>query len=252
MTASTHRPPVVPAGPHLAARARRQREERRARRLRRVRRTALVLLPVALIAWVLLASPLLALRDVQVEGAQRLTRQQIAGAADVAPGVPLARVDTDAVARRVGRLSPVADVEVTRRWPHTLAVRVTERVAVAATPQPDGSWRLVDATGQVFSAVAELPPDLARLQLTEGGAAADPAARVAIDVLVQLPPALRSAVREVQAPSPTQVTLLLRDGRTVVWGAPDQAERKAAVVEALLRRPGRTIDVTAPSVAVVR
>ncbi len=264
MTAPVHRRPVqgrqaqgrpvVQAGPHLAARAERERQERRVRRLRRAGYASLAALPLAALAWVLLASPLLALRTVRVEGVGRLTPVQVELAAAVAPGRPLARIDLEAVAERVARLSPVADVDVTRRWPSTLVLRVTERVPVAVTAGGNGQWRLVDAGGAVFGILPGPPDDLPRLALAPapGGDGGDPATRSALDVLRALPTGLRAQVAEVQAPSPAAVTLLLRDGRSVVWGAAEQAERKAAVVEALLRRPGRTVDVTAPAVAVVR
>ncbi len=77
-------------------------------------------------------------------------------------------------------------------------------------------------------------------------------ARAAVSVLGELPADLRAQLAAVQEPSPSSVVLVLRDGRTVVWGAPGESARKAAVVAALLPRPGKTIDVTTPSLAVVR
>ena len=64
------------------------------------------------------------------------------------PGTPLARVDTDAVAARVGALPPVASVEVSRSWPGTLVIDVTERSPVAAVATPTG-FVLLDAAGVV-------------------------------------------------------------------------------------------------------
>ncbi len=252
MTAPVRRPPVVPAGPRLAARAAQERRERRARLRRRALLAGLALVPLAVLAWVLLASPLLAVREVRVEGVGRLTPQQVRLAAEVDTGAPLARVDTAAVRERVAALSPVADVDVHRDWPHALRLRVTERVPLAVLAGADGGWRLVDRTGTTFGAVPQPPDDLARVQVAPTAHPADATLRAAVDVLGQLPSALRGAVAEVQAASPVSVTLQLRDGRTVAWGAPDSPARKAAVVEALLRRPGRTVDVTAPDVAVVR
>lgn len=252
MTASVRRPPVVPAGPRLAARAAEERRERRARLRRRAALVGLALAPLVVLAWVLVASPLLAVRQVRVEGVGRLTPQQVQLAAAVDAGTPLARVDAATVAERVGALSPVAGVDVDRDWPHVLRLRVTERVPLAVVAGADGGWRLVDRTGTTFGAVAQPPAELARVQVAPTARPADAALHAAVDVLGQLPPALRGAVQEVQAASPVSVTLQLRDGRTIAWGAPDAPARKAAVVEALLRRPGRTVDVTAPDVAVVR
>jgi cell division protein FtsQ len=51
------------------------------------------------------------------------------------------------------------------------------------------------------------------------------------------------------ANSPTAIRLELTGGRVVVWGGADQSDVKARVATALLARPGKTIDVSAPEVA---
>ncbi len=243
MTAPTRRP-VLPAGPRLAARADAERQERRRLRLRRTCAVALALVPVLLLAWVLLASPLLSVHRVQVTGAGRLTPDALQAAAGVPRGVPLARVDTAAVRARVAALPEVRRVRVVRSWPGTVRLEVTERRPVAAGREADGSWVLVDGAGVRFGRSASPPDGLPQLQ------ASDPAPAVA--VLAELPPALLGQVGVAQLLSASSVVLRLRDGRTVVWGPPGDTARKAAVVAALLPRPGATIDVTTPGVAVVR
>ena len=87
------------------------------------------------------------LRSLEVEGElQRFSLEQLRAevAEDARAGffaVPLARIR-----QRLERLPGVAHVEVRKRWPDTLIVRVEERVPVAAFE--DG--RLVDAEGVVF------------------------------------------------------------------------------------------------------
>ena len=242
---------MVPAGPRLVQRARDARREHRRRVRRRAGLLAAVALPVVVLAWLLLSSPLLRVERVEVTGASRLAPQQVELAAGVVRGVPLARVDTDAVRARLQALPAVRRVEVDRRWPGTLLLHVHERVPVAVAADPAGRWRLVDESGTPFEVVPD-PGGQVRLSVpAEGPTAGDPVTRAALDVLRALPEPLRAQVGEVQA-SPTRfVTLLLRDGRSVVWGAPEQDARKARVVQALLQRPGRTLDVTAPGVAVV-
>lgn len=246
MTAPTRRR-VLPAGPRLAARARAQRHDRHRRLLRRTSIVALALVPLCLLSWLLLSSPLLSVRRVEVVGAARLTPEAVRAAADVRTGTPLARVDTAGVRSRVAALAPVARVRVVRAWPGTLQVRLTERTAVAAMRQDDGSWVLVDRTGARFGPSPQPPAGLPQLQ-----AAAQQPAGPGVEVLAELPAALRDQVAAVRVPSPSSVVLVLRDGRTVVWGPPGESRNKAAVVAALLPRPGRTIDVTSPGVAVVR
>lgn len=241
--------PVVPAGPRLAARARAERSVRRRRRVRRAGQVLLVLLPLAALAWVVLASTWLAVDRVTVTGTGRLSSAAVVQAADVATGTPLARVDTRQVEERIGELAPVADVAVRRSWPGTLTVEVTERTPVAAVSTA-GGVSLVDASGVVFGGEAAPPPGVVRLDVSDPGPD-DPATRAALDVHTALPEALRAQVAEVQAPSPSGVRLVLIDGREVVWGRPGGTETKAAAVLALLSRPGTVFDVSGEGVVVV-
>ncbi|HEU0102770.1 MAG TPA: FtsQ-type POTRA domain-containing protein [Mycobacteriales bacterium] len=251
MTAPTRRR-VLPAGSRqdeLARLRAGQRQDRRDRLRRRVRRTSylcVALVPVCLVFWLLLASPLLAVTRVEVTGTSRLGAEQVLQVAGIREGTPLARVDSPALRARVATLAPVAKVRVVRAWPHTLRLQVTERTALASVRVADGSWALVDVHRVRFGPSAAAPPGVPELQVPL--AQAEPA----VQVLAELPGWLREQVAAVQLPSPASVVLQLRSGRAVVWGPPGQAARKAAVVAALLPRPGRTVDVTAPEVAVVR
>lgn len=253
MSAGLQRRPVLPVGPRLEARQQAETSERRRRRLRRALLGLLALVPVGVLAWLLLSSPMLSLRAVEVQGNERLPVGAVVLAADVDLDTPLARVDTSAVQARVAALAPVAAVQVQRTWPGTLTIRVVERVGVAFVVADAGRSRLVDATGKPFKTVATAPEGLPRLRVgPPGPAAQDPATTAALQVLTGLPAALHERVASIGADSPTTVTLRLEGGRTVVWGEAGDGERKADVVAALLRRGGRTIDVSSPDVAVVR
>ena len=253
MSTGVQRPPVLPGVPRLEARKRAEKKERRRRRLRRVGLSALALLPVGVLACLLLSSPVLALRAVEVRGTERLSVGAVSSTADVELGSSLARVDTSAVRERVAALAPVAQVQVHRSWPGTLTIDVVERVGVALADARQRRARLVDRTGTAFATVSDRPDGLPRLVVGAGGPSPeDPATRAALEVLGGLPAALDERVEGIGASSPTTVTLTLENGRTVVWGEALDGERKAAVVQALLKRQGRTIDVSSPDVAVVR
>ena len=43
-----------------------------------------------------------------------------------------------------------------------------------------------------------------------------------------------------------QISLVLRDGRTVEWGSAEQSELKAEVLVPLLKRPAQRYDVSVP------
>ncbi len=245
------RPPrVVSAGPRLAAKAQAERRDRR-RTLRRRTAVALgVAAPMALLGWILLSSSLLAVQKVEVTGEVRLTAAQIEQAAAVAPGVPLARVDTGAVARRIRALGPVADVSVSRDWPHVLRVHVVERVAAVAVPRA-GGLLLLDAQGVALATVPSVPRGVYRLQVQDP-ARDDPSTQAALSVLHGLPRSILGELTALEATSPEQVTLLLTRGRKVLWGGAEDGPSKVAAVLALLKMPGTAFDVSAPGVVTRR
>lgn len=250
MTAPTRRPPAaVPAGPRLEARASAERSARRGRIRHRIAHGLAVLLPLAGLAWVLLASSWLGVDRIEVVGLERLPPAAAVEVAGVARGTPLARVDTGAVERRVARLAPVADVAVRRTWPGTLTVEVTERTPAGGVLQ-DGRYTLLDATGVAFATEAALPTGVVRLQVLDPGPD-DPSTLASLEVYAALPEALRSRVRIVRATSPSAVVLRLDDGRQVVWGRPGETDTKAAAALALLSKPGTSYDVSAGDVVVV-
>lgn len=241
---------VLPATARLEAKARAERWSRRRRTLRHVGLGAAALAVPALLAWVLLMSPLLAVRTVAVSGTTRLTPDQVRAAAAVGRGTPLARVDVDTVVRRVTSLRAVAAVRVSRGWPSTLRLQVVERTPVVGVVSPAGVT-LVDAAGVPFAAASALPPGVVRLQVARPGPK-DPATRAALDVLAVLPQPIRARVRIVRAASPSSVTLVLRDGRRLLWGGADDPALKAQAAEALLKMPGTVYDVSRPGVVTRR
>jgi cell division protein FtsQ len=243
-------PPVVPAAPRRAAKAGAALAARRARRLVRLGQGLLLLVPLAAVAWVLLASSWLAVDRVVVTGLERLSEDQVRAAVDVAPGTPLARVDTGEVAEAVEQLPPVSSVDVERSWPGTLRLAVRERV-VAAGVERDGAVVLVDADGVGFATEPRLPRGVVRLEVDDARPG-DPTTRAALQVSAGLPDDLRRRVLAVSADDPDSVVLRLEGDQRVVWGGPGQTATKAAAALALLRTPGGVVDVSTPGLVVRR
>jgi len=232
----------------------------RARRRARRRRASRPLLLAALVTTLVLSaiwlgwqSPVLRLEKVSVNGTSRLSADEVLTAAHVRIGGSLLSVPVAQITRRVGALPAVATVHVRREWPHRLLISVVERQAVAAVPDGAGSVVLVDASGDAFATSAGPADGLLALQVpTPVLGSASPAARAALAVWTQLPPAFRHEVSSVSAPSPDAVSFRLARGATVVWGSPVQGADKLGALAALLRTPASVYDVSTPSVAVTR
>jgi len=257
-------PAAPPAGARGAARGARAAGSRTGRRRPRTRWRAafFALAGVAIVGgvgWALLGDRLLVVRSVTVTGTRVLTPEQVISAADVPLGTPLLSVDAGTVTRRVEAAHPVvASVTVTEDWPDHLAITVTERVPAMAVRMADGGYDLVDPTGVVVRYAKAKPAALPLLVTSLSGSAlrGNAAVTAAADVLAELQPWLARQVAEVTVASvpagPPQVTLSLRDGKTVQWGSAGNAAQKNRELSVLLPGQARDVDVSAPGTAVTR
>lgn len=204
----------------------------------------LVLL-VALVVWLVYFSSLLSVKGVEVEGAHHLSAEEIRSAAAVPTGDPLATVDLDRIRARVEALAPVRSADVTRQWPDQVLITVEEREPVAVV-EIAGQLRGMDADGVVFRDYAQAPPDLPRVE-TGSVTGSDALAEAAL-VVAAMPADLAADVDHVAVATVDEITLELRDGRTVTWGSADDSDLKAVVLADLLaaRPDAQSYDVSVP------
>lgn len=201
--------------------------------------------------WVVLFSDLLVVEQVRVVGTSRVPVSEVRRAAGVGRGTPLGRVDVGEVDRRVSRIPPVADVDVRRVLPDTLRLSVTERRPVVAVPDTSG-FQLVDSEGVAFDAVAVRPRGVPLLRTDVASRSRPATLRAALRVLSDVPATVSPRVRQVSARTVDHVVLRLAGGARVVWGSPEAGARKARVLAALVRRPARVYDVSAPDAPAIR
>jgi len=203
---------------------------------------------LALVAsWLVGFSSVLGVRTVTVSGEHRLSSAQIAAAARIPHGTPLARLDTAAVRARIAALPAIRTVTVSTSYPSTVRIRVSERVAVGYRPDADGAV-LVDAGNVQFATVARTPRGLPELAVTGDEARSAAAATVA----AALPAGFVGAVSRIAVPTLQTITLTLTDGRTVLWGGTDRSGEKAKLVPVLVHQPGSYFDVSDPSSVISR
>jgi cell division protein FtsQ len=202
---------------------------------------------VGFVGWLFGWSEMTELERVHVDGADGQVTAVVLDVADAPLGTPLIRIDLDAIKERVGEVPDVADVEVRRSWWRSLEIEVTAREPVA-TLEDDGSWWLVDAEGVVFGESENRDDGVLVLEAPTGTDLPAVAARIAgISVFAGLPDDIRDLVETVAAPSEGAVSLVLADGRTVLWGTDADGARKADVLRALLAEvDGTRIDISAP------
>ena len=113
---------------------------------RRLRRITLVLALVALVVLALVATrtPLLDVDRVTVAGNERTSVDDVRNAAGIRLGEPLLSIDLGTVASRVEELPWVASADVTRSWPSTVKIQVTEREPVAVVQVTNDLAAMID------------------------------------------------------------------------------------------------------------
>lgn len=230
-------------------------QDRAARARRRPWRIAAWLLGVAAIVgfgvWALFFSTLLIARAVEVRGVTGAQAAAVRESAAIPLGVPLAVVDTDAAQRRVAAMLPIAAAAVERRWPSTVVIQAVPRMPALAVRNSQGQLQVVDAAGVAYATVAEVPRGVPLATAESEQALSAEALRAALGAMDALPAALRARAGDVTVSSADLVEFKL--GTTVVvWGGADDAALKARIVEALLPRRPKVIDVSAPDTPVTR
>lgn len=204
----------------------------------------LVVLGVLTVTYLVMFTSLLGVRSVEVVGVKDIPKQDVIKAADIQHGTPMVRLDADEAAARVAKLPRVFEVRVERSWPSTVQIIVTERTPIAVLHN-GADIHLIDKTGLDYAIAKTAPRGLPTLAMTNVRPD-DRATKAVVTVLGAIPKQLKSQVVTVTADTPGDIRLTLSDGRVVKWGNAEDNARKAAVLAALLTRPGKTYDVATP------
>ena len=210
----------------------------------------LVLVLAGVVGYVLWFTAVLGVRTVSVAGAGAGLTTEVRAVLEVPDGTPLIRVDLAAVQRQVEAVPEVASAQVRRDWPNGLRVTVVARTPVAVTSANGALW-LLDSAGYPYLKVPAAPAGLTTVELATPGAG-DPATTAALAVVGSMTAEFRATVAAVRAPSVFGIEVLLKDGRTVVWGGSDEGARKMQILPALLRQPGKIYDISDPAIVTVR
>jgi cell division protein FtsQ len=203
------------------------------------------------IFWLVGMSPVLAARTVRVEGVPAAAAADIRRRADVPIGTPLARLDTDAIARRVINSGTLAEVSVVRSWPRTVVIAASLRQPVLAFTNSQGQVQVADKDGVVYATVAS-PPRGVPVITAAGSTPGRDALRAAISVLDAMTGPQRRDVTDIRVSTANLVTLKL-GGVTVVWGGASEPQLKVEVMSVLAKQKGvRLVDVSAPRTPITR
>jgi cell division protein FtsQ len=200
-------------------------------------------------------TPMIAVQEITVLGASRVPVAQIQAALQSEMGKPLPLVNFGAINDAVAAQPLIRSYSTESLPPHTLLIRIVERIPVGYIANTEG-FTLVDAAGVVIEQTAERTPGYPFFEVT-GNSTDSLGFQAAIDVLNALPASLAGQVDRVIATTTDDVVIVLADsGARVFWGGPDNASLKSSVLAALIANaPVGSVseyDVSSPRTAVVR
>jgi cell division protein FtsQ len=225
-------------------------------------------------------SQLLAVHHVEVSGVAHTSRAQVVAAAGLGHGGLMVDVDPGHLAERLGQLPWVARAAVSRRWPTTVKIAITERSPVALMAGPPGQLAVIDVTGRVLAVWPTGTGPTGTGPTVTGPTVTGPVPGVGLPTLIGLDPAgpagstlpdgdpVRAAlallaaaprdiglsaktwIRTVQVADDGELSAVLNTNITIRLGPIDQLDTKLLALRALLEQVDlkgvATIDLRVP------
>lgn len=224
-----------------------QRAANRKRSFNKLKRLVYVLVALALVVWVALASPLFALRmsEIRVSGSGgQLSPASVAKVIGDQEGRSLLLIDVAKQAKRVDKaFVRVRSVSIERDWPRGLNVMVTMRVPVAVLKTAKG-YQILDADAVVLETRSSQPSGLALIE--SSGKINSVQVQSITTAMGALDESVRSQVASASATESGYVSFKLSSGASVIWGDNDRPALKARVLKTLLSIQASVYDVSYP------
>jgi len=217
-----------------------RREEGR-RRLRWFTVLGLVVAGIILVL-LLLTSPLLSVRKVEVEGVVYANPELVASIVDSIDGEPILTVDLDAAEDKLLMIPWVRQARVSMHLPSRVTIEVVERTPIAFFRSVDGFNRVIDRDGRVLDVIEGDPVDFTPIigtgpNLSAGQNTEQPFLGAA-ELINALPSELRSRLLRVTVSPEGEVSLALTNDVEVLFGRPDDFQAKLVGVVNEIKRQG--------------
>lgn len=210
------------------------------KRRRRVLAVAASLAILGVVAVIVLASPLVAVRRVSVEGAQYTDMALIESVVESLKDHSVLTVDTKDAERRLESDPWVEAARIRTYFPNRVVIEIAERRPACWFVGVDNRARVIDGDGRVLSVVDGQPTEYRQItgvgpNLT-AGAVANTEYRAAAQLATSIPDELAPLVASLGVGGPNQLAMTLTTGTIINFGAPVDIRNKLISVVVLLRR----------------
>lgn len=189
---------------------------------------------------VVLASPLVAVRQVSVEGAQYTDAALILSVVESLKGHSVLTVNTRDAERRLESNPWVEAARVHTYFPNRVVIEIAERRPAGWFLGVDNRARVIDGDGRVLAVVNGQPTQYRQItgvgpNLT-AGAVVNTAYRAAAQLAISIPDELAPLVASLGVAGSNQLTMTLTTGTLINFGPPIDIRNKLISVIVLLRR----------------
>ena len=190
----------------------------------------------------LLTSPLLSVRKVEVEGVVYANPELVASIVDSIDGEPILTVDLDAAEDKLLMIPWVRQARVSMHLPSRVTIEVVERAPIAFFRSVDGFNRVIDRDGRVLDVIEGDPVDFTPIigtgpNLSAGQNTEQPFLGAA-ELINALPSELRTRLLRVTVSPEGEVSLALTNDVEVLFGRPDDFQAKLVGVVNEIKRQG--------------
>ncbi len=201
----------------------------------------LALLPIAAVAglaYAAVASPLLTAQHIDVEGTQTLDQSALIDISGL-KGKSMLDLPTDAATQRLLQVPAVQSVAISRTWPQTVTITITERTPVAYW-SVNGRDYVVDIDGVVLSSgvPADPAPRIVEPNSTRVLAAGDrvhpDAIALALRITQESTSVLGKKIESLEYTNGIGVTAVFQGGMRVTFGDERSYDYKMAVLDSLM------------------
>ena len=190
-------------------------------------------------------SNLLDVRAVTVSGVEHLTDQEVTQLAAVPDDSTLLRLDTEGICSRLEEHPWVQSATISRQFPHTIKIQVTERTPSAAVKissksiwvvSTDGAWLSAATTEDWKNYRRIVGVDTNMAAPVAGSEVTDEGILNALAIFDQASPELVDKIKSISAESAVKTSLTLKGGVEVAFGVAEDMELKEADIWALLEK----------------
>ncbi|MEY2779611.1 MAG: putative cell division protein FtsQ, partial [Actinomycetota bacterium] len=193
-----------------------------------------------LLTLIVLASPIVAVRNIDIEGVKYANATLIETVSKSLRGKSVLTVDTNAAQKLLETDPWIESARIKTYLPGRAVIEINERVPVAWFLGVDNQGRVIDQDGRVLAVVNGRPTEY---MLIDGigpnliaGAMASESYTAAAQIAMSLPDEIRPVIKNMGVDGPNNVTMTLITGALVKFGEPVDLRNKLVNVVVILRR----------------